>query len=121
MIVKPNEEEAREACQRLVGRIDYNALHRTIGGQALLVTHGAEGVLVVDAEGEEWVRTRPVPEPTDICGAGDSFSAAAAMAMKVTGSATEAARIGNLAASVTIMKPGTGTADPEEILRADHE
>jgi sugar/nucleoside kinase (ribokinase family) len=52
----------------------------------------------------------------DICGAGDSFSAAAALALKVTGSPSEAARLGNLAASITIMKKGTGTASPDEVL-----
>jgi rfaE bifunctional protein kinase chain/domain len=121
VIVKPNEDEAREACRRLGERVDYGGLHREIGGPALLVTHGADGVLVVDDSGERWVRTRVVAEPVDICGAGDSFSAAAAMAMKVTGSAQEAARLGNLAASVTIMQRGTGTASAEEILVAGSE
>lgn len=121
VIVKPNEDEAREACRRLGGQVDYRGLHREIGGPALLVTHGADGVLVVDDSGETWVGTRAVAEPVDICGAGDSFSAAAAMAMQVTGSAQEAARLGNLAASVTIMKRGTGTASAEEISVAGSE
>ena len=54
----------------------------------------------------------------DICGAGDSFSAGAALALRVTGSPAEAARFGNLVASITIMKKGTGTASPEEVLAA---
>jgi sugar/nucleoside kinase (ribokinase family) len=54
----------------------------------------------------------------DICGAGDSFSAGAALTLAVTGSPLEAARLGNLVASVTIMKKGTGTASPEEVLQA---
>jgi sugar/nucleoside kinase (ribokinase family) len=37
----------------------------------------------------------------------------------VTGSPAEAARFGNLVASITIMKKGTGTASPEEVLAAD--
>ena len=31
----------------------------------------------------------------------------------------QAAAFGNLVASITIMKPGTGTASPDEILRAE--
>jgi sugar/nucleoside kinase (ribokinase family) len=62
-----------------------------------------------------------VEQPVDICGAGDSFSAGAAMALAITGSATEAARFGNLVASITIMKHGTGTASPEEVLAAAQE
>ena len=119
IVVKPNQEEAANACQRLFGHIDYRALRKLIGGKALVVTHGLEGALVVEDTGETWVRTRAVQRPVDICGAGDSFSAGAAMALAVTGSPTEAARIGNMVASVTIMKKGTGTASPEELLRAD--
>jgi sugar/nucleoside kinase (ribokinase family) len=55
----------------------------------------------------------------DICGAGDSFSAGASLALAVTESPIEAARFGNLVASITIMKKGTGTASPQEILAAE--
>jgi len=65
------------------------------------------------------VAGRAVEKPVDICGAGDSFSAGAAMTLAVTGSGIEAARVGNLVASITIMKKGTGTASPEEVLAAD--
>jgi sugar/nucleoside kinase (ribokinase family) len=59
-----------------------------------------------------------VEHPVDICGAGDSFSAGAALALKVTGDPLAAIRFGNLVASITIMKKGTGTASPEEVLAA---
>ncbi|HET7101021.1 MAG TPA: PfkB family carbohydrate kinase [Terriglobia bacterium] len=81
--------------------------------------HGPQGALVIQDEGEAWAETRPVENPVDICGAGDSFAAAFAMALAVTGHPVTAARLGNLAASVTIMKKGTGTASPEEILAAE--
>jgi len=119
VIIKPNQQEAAGACQRAFGRIDYQELRRLVGGRFLLVTHGPEGVLVVEEGKETRVRTRPVDNPVDICGAGDSFSAGAAMALAVTGSPSEAARLGNLVASVTIMKKGTGTASPEEVLEAE--
>jgi rfaE bifunctional protein kinase chain/domain len=119
VIVKPNREEADDACQRLFGRVDYGALRRHIEGRALLVTAGEEGVLVVEENGERWVRTRAVAAPVDICGAGDSFSAGAALTLAVTGSLEEAARVGNLAAAASIMKKGTGTASPVEVLEAE--
>ncbi len=118
VIVKPNQQEAEAACQKLFGKPDYQALRRHVGGRLALVTHGARGVLVVEESGETWVETRPVEHPVDICGAGDSFSAGAAMALRASGSAVEAARFGNLVASITIMKKGTGTASPEELLAA---
>jgi sugar/nucleoside kinase (ribokinase family) len=61
----------------------------------------------------------PPKKPVDVCGAGDSFSAAAGMAFAISGSAAEAARFGNFAASITVMKRGTGTATPEEMLAAE--
>jgi bifunctional ADP-heptose synthase (sugar kinase/adenylyltransferase) len=42
------------------------------------------------------------------------------MALAVTGSPLEAARFGNLVASITIMKRGTGTASPDELLNNEH-
>jgi sugar/nucleoside kinase (ribokinase family) len=51
----------------------------------------------------------------DICGAGDAFSAGAALTLKATGDPAAAAAFGNLVASITIMKKGTGTASPDEV------
>jgi rfaE bifunctional protein kinase chain/domain len=117
-LVKPNEDEAAEACRRAFGRVDYPALRALIGRRPLIVTQGARGALVVGDEGETRVEARAVARPVDICGAGDSFSAGGALALAATGSAIEAARFGNLVASITIMKKGTGTASPEEVLAA---
>jgi sugar/nucleoside kinase (ribokinase family) len=57
-----------------------------------------------------------VEHPVDICGAGDSFSAGFTMALAAGCAPPDAARFGNLVASVTIMKKGTGTASPAELL-----
>lgn len=119
-IVKPNQQEAEAACQRLFGRVDYQALRRHVDTPLLLVTHGGDGVLLVTEAGEEWVKTRKVDNPVDICGAGDSFTAGAAMALAACGSPAGAARFGNLVASITIMKKGTGTASPAEVLEKAH-
>jgi len=115
MIVKPNEREAREACER-VGAATCQELRRFFGDKPLIVTHGGDGAEVWTDSGRDWVAARRVEHPVDICGAGDSFSAGAALTMAVTGSAIEAARMGNRVASITIVKKGTGTATPAEIL-----
>jgi rfaE bifunctional protein kinase chain/domain len=121
MILKPNEQEADAASIALFGDVDYQRLRAHAGSRLMFVTKGARGVLVVDSNSETLVPARAVEQPVDICGAGDSFSAGAAMALAITGSATEAARFGNLIASLTIMKKGTGTASPEEVLDAARE
>ena len=82
----------------------------------LIVTQGGDGALIFDEHGQSTAPGRAVAKPVDICGAGDSFSAGGAMTLAVTGSGVEAATFGNLVASITIMKKGTGTASPEEIL-----
>ena len=118
VIVKPNQQEAENACRELFGRVDFPALLRHAQAPLLFVTQGPSGVLAIDEAGETLIRTRPVANPVDICGAGDSFSAGAALALRVTGSPADAARFGNLVASITIMKKGTGTASPEEVMAA---
>jgi len=116
VIVKPNQKEATEASERALGRVDFPGLRAHCQAPLLVVTFGGEGVRIYDAEGERWVKTEPVANPVDICGAGDSFSAGAACAYAVTRDAVAAAEFGNRVASITIMKKGTGTATPAELL-----
>jgi rfaE bifunctional protein kinase chain/domain len=118
VVAKPNQQEGEAACRSLFARVDYRALRRHMEAGLLMVTHSSEGVLLVDQNGETWVRTRPEAHPVDICGAGDSFSAGAALALAAGATPTEAAQFGNLVASITIMKKGTGTASPEEVRTA---
>ncbi|HLJ47434.1 MAG TPA: PfkB family carbohydrate kinase [Bryobacteraceae bacterium] len=118
VIIKPNQEEADAACTALFRRIDYTALRQHVESKLMFVTEGARGVMVVDESGEHLVPTREVREPIDICGAGDSFSAGAGIALAATGSARTAAWFGNLVASITITKRGTGTASPTEVRAA---
>jgi rfaE bifunctional protein kinase chain/domain len=120
VIVKPNRQEAEAACQELFGSVDYEALRRHMEARLMIVTHGGDGVALVRPDGETWIPTRKVENPVDICGAGDSFSAGCAMALAAGASPEDAARFGNLVASITIMKKGTGTAAPAEVLAA-HE
>jgi rfaE bifunctional protein kinase chain/domain len=118
VLVKVNEDEAAAACRRLGIATDYQALRRHIGYETLVLTKGSEGAVVVTESGERSVPARLVENVVDICGAGDSFNAGAALALRLTREPLAAARFGNLVASITVTKPGTGTASPEEVLRA---
>ena len=121
LILKPNAAEADAACQRLFGKIDYPSLQKQTNAPFVIITRGAEGALIVEGGEETPVPTKRAGTPVDICGAGDAFSAGAALALAVTGSPLSAARFGNLVSSITIMKKGTGTARPEEVLAAERE
>lgn len=117
VLLKPNQEEAEAVCRRLFGNARaFGKLRELTQAPMLMVTHGGDGVMLVRAEGELWVPTAKVANPVDICGAGDSFSAGAAMAMAAGASPEAAIAFGHRVASVTIMKRGTGTASPPEVL-----
>jgi rfaE bifunctional protein kinase chain/domain len=118
MILKPNEREAAAASIGLFGELDYQRLRTHADSRLMFVTKAAEGVVVVEDGTETAVPAFRVDHPADVSGAGDSFSAGAALALAITGSALEAARFGNLVASITVQKRGTGVASPEEVLAA---
>lgn len=100
MWIKPNESEAKE----LEGR------------SRMVVTRGGQGADLHTAEGVRRVPAYPVTGPIDICGAGDSCSAAIACAMCCGHSPEIAAAFGNLVASITIQQIGvTGTATPAQV------
>jgi rfaE bifunctional protein kinase chain/domain len=114
--MKVNRQEAVEACHRLNIPDDYRALREALNAPNLFVTEGAEGVQIATPTALHRVPTKPIANPVDICGAGDSFSAGAVCALALGATESEAAHFGNLVASVTVMKPGTGTASPAELL-----
>ena len=118
-VVKPNEDEAAEASWRALGRLDLAELRRYTESPLMIVTRGGEGASIFDDAGERLIPGARIARPVDICGAGDSFTAGAAAALQITGSADEAVRFGNLVASITVMKAGTGTASPREVLASE--
>jgi sugar/nucleoside kinase (ribokinase family) len=117
VLLKPNQEEAEAICSKLFGdKRAFGRLRELTQAPMLMVTHGGDGVFVVRPEGEQWVPTLKVKDPVDICGAGDSFSAGTAMAMAAGATVEEAIAFGHRVASITVMKKGTGTATPAEVL-----
>jgi rfaE bifunctional protein kinase chain/domain len=116
--VKVNCAEAAEASLRAFGAADCERLRTHIGAPLLYVTGGADGVDVFGPERTLHIPTHRIEHPVDICGAGDSFSAGAACALALGADPSEAAQFGNLTASITVMKRGTGSASPAELLEA---
>jgi bifunctional ADP-heptose synthase (sugar kinase/adenylyltransferase) len=117
-ILKPNEDEAAEICgERFGDPRGYMALRQHTKAPLVFVTHGGAGVTWVDDTQEHFLVTEQIAKPVDICGAGDSFSAGCGMALAAGANPAEAAYFGHAVASVTVMKKGTGTATPAEILK----
>jgi rfaE bifunctional protein kinase chain/domain len=102
-------EEARRFAAELSART----------GRPVFVTRGADGIAVSDAEGVDEFAGVPPDGPSDPVGAGDAAAAALAAVIGAGGTPRQAARIANLAASVTVRKlRTTGAASPDEIRHA---
>jgi len=94
-------------------------LRRETTAPVLIVTRGGDGSVLVTETGETLVHTQRTENPVDICGAGDSFSAGTSLALASGAPPADATRFGHLVASITIMKKGTGTASPDEVMAAE--
>jgi len=116
--LKPNIMEAEDASRALFGALDLPRLREHTRAPVLLVTRGGDAVEIFGSSGTARVNVRKVESPVDVCGAGDSFAAGAAAALFLTGDPIRAAEFGCRVAAITIQKPGTGTASPEEVLRS---
>lgn len=118
VIAKPNEDEADAACEKLFGQRDYERLRQEIGGRPLVVTQGEEGALLLDEDGAQSIVGPETGEPIDVCGAGDAFSAGMTLALASGADYDQAVQLAVVAGGITVMKAGTGTATPQEVLAA---
>jgi rfaE bifunctional protein kinase chain/domain len=123
-IIKPNEREATLALHPdYAGEIDLALVWES--GQELFrrnrkpvfVTVGEDGILLFTEEGGERLPAVEVTGEIDIVGAGDSVMAGIVASLCSGANAREAARVGNLVASITIQQIGTtGTASRQQVL-----
>jgi D-beta-D-heptose 7-phosphate kinase/D-beta-D-heptose 1-phosphate adenosyltransferase len=122
-LVKPNLRET-EALAGFRIRSDADLaraaakLRRRLGGAAVVVTRGADGMAIFDRDGPGVRVAAPRREVFDVQGAGDTSIAALALALRAGASLLEAAVIANAAAGVVVGKVGTATASPAEVLDA---
>jgi rfaE bifunctional protein kinase chain/domain len=125
VVIKPNLGEAQAAVDlgALVAsnQIAVAAALAEHTNKPVVVTLGADGVLVYEKGVATHISGVPVDCPIDVVGAGDSVMAALAVSTAAGATLAEAAEIAMLVAAVTIRKLGTtGTATPAEILDIAH-
>ncbi len=124
-VFKPNRRELEAALGAAVdlGR-EPAAMSRArerLSVDNLLVTLGADGMVLVTMDGQQWRVTSRAREVFDVSGAGDTVTAWAATALAAGGSVREAAFLANYAAGVEVGKAGVATVLPGEVLTAYDE
>ncbi len=98
------------------GRLGRRLIEAT-DAEHIAVTLGKEGVCLVDRRGRaRHVPAHPVPHSSDV-GAGDSFLAAAALALATGTSATRAVRIAVEACCIAVGKRRTAVVRHQELLQ----
>jgi D-beta-D-heptose 7-phosphate kinase/D-beta-D-heptose 1-phosphate adenosyltransferase len=122
-LLKPNLREAEAlsgVALREPGDLARAAarLRRRIGGGALVVTRGADGMTLFEGDGPGVDVATPRREVFDVQGAGDTAIAALALSLRAGATLFEAAVIANAAAGVVVGKVGTATASAAELARA---
>jgi rfaE bifunctional protein kinase chain/domain len=114
--ITPNVREARQMLGdlRLSEEKIGTALSR-ISKAAVILTRGERGIDVC-LRGKKIAHFDALsPDVVDVSGAGDTVAAAVTLTMAADGELTDAADIGNRAASVVVSKHGTATVNPEEL------
>jgi len=124
----PNQEEVERASQ-LPPFEDSAALNsaarkllRETGNRAMLLTRGSRGMNLY----ERGRRALSVPaygsdEVADVTGAGDTVIAVFTLAVIAGAGFADAARLSNYAAGLVVLKMGTATISPDELIRAIRE
>ena len=101
-----------EVCRRI---------HARYRPALLVVTLGADGMLVSPRAGEARLIPTMAREVFDVSGAGDTVIATLSAALAAGADTDAAARLANLAAGVVVGKIGTAVASPDEILALQQE
>lgn len=123
-VFKPNRKELESALGAAVDLQNGNALPEVLARlkvDNLLVTLGAEGMVLVTKDGNLTQIPSIARQIYDVSGAGDTVTAWLGTALAAGASVREAAQLANYAAGVEVGKPGVATVSPDEVLAAHEE
>jgi D-beta-D-heptose 7-phosphate kinase/D-beta-D-heptose 1-phosphate adenosyltransferase len=124
-VLTPNELEVRQATGIDAGddagaaRAGRHALDEA-GCGAVLVTRSAKGLTLVRRDAAPLHLSTRAREVADVSGAGDTLVATLATALCTKATLPEAAMLANIAAGISVGKPGTATVSREELLGVLH-
>jgi D-beta-D-heptose 7-phosphate kinase/D-beta-D-heptose 1-phosphate adenosyltransferase len=122
-VFKPNRRELEQAMGAALDLDHPGALPAslvTLGVDNLLLTLGAEGMVLVTKDEEISRIPTMARDVYDVSGAGDTVTAWVGTGLAAGASVREAARLANYAAGIEVGKSGVATVAPQEVLAA-HE
>jgi len=118
-VFKPNRRELEQAMGATLDLDSPDALPTALdklGVDNLLLTLGADGMVLVTKDKEITRIPAMAREVFDVSGAGDTVTAWLGTALAAGAAVREAAQIANYAAGVEVGKSGVATASPGEVL-----
>ena len=122
-VFKPNRRELEQAMGAALDLAHPDALPTSLaklGVDNLLLTLGAEGMVLVTKDGEISRIPTMAREVFDVSGAGDTVTAWVGTALAAGAAVREGALLANYAAGIEVAKAGVATVSPAEVL-AVHE
>jgi len=117
----PNEPELEGIFdERVNGDLERVAelggeLRRRIAAEAVVVTRGEDGMVLVEADGFRQIHSHGDGEVADVTGAGDTVISTFTLALAAGGTYYEAALLSNLAGGLVVKKWGTATVSLDEL------
>jgi len=113
----PNQEEVEQILGKDFTEENCAELCEKLGYEALLVTCGNKGMLLVE-KNKTLFRIEAIgsKEPVDVTGAGDTVIATYALGLACKLSFAESANLANHAGGIVVMKKGTASVQPEELI-----
>jgi rfaE bifunctional protein kinase chain/domain len=117
-LLKINQAEAQAALGTSDVRGGGQALRRDLGARTLVITLGADGMLVFDARQEQadHVPAVQATQVFDVTGAGDTVIAVLTLGLIAGLSMRRSAELASAAASAVVRRLGVAVATPDEIV-----
>ncbi|HQU82421.1 MAG TPA: PfkB family carbohydrate kinase [Pyrinomonadaceae bacterium] len=113
----PNQDEVEQILGKDFTDEDCRKLCEKLGFESLLVTCGNKGMLLFEKEKTPLqIEAVGSKEPVDVTGAGDTVIAVYALGLASNLSFEESANLANHAGGIVVMKKGTASVLPEELL-----
>lgn len=120
-VVKPNKKECEIAAG--VSITDKNSFNKagkkllnSLNLEALIVTAGAEGIVIFEKGKEPLYLSTEAKEIYDVTGAGDTVLATLGLGIASGLSYAESAKLSNIAAGIVVGKVGTSSISQDEII-----